>query len=90
MTKTENIIRIVKSITELETKNGGITPEQAGYIGSLFDGDAALFRELDEKPGLYASPEYHGVRNDYTYFPWHWKLRQARNNHDEFWNALEA
>lgn len=89
MTETDNIIRIVKSIAELDAERA-ITPEQAGYIGSLFNGDGSLFRKLDEQPGLYASPGYHGVEGDYSYFPWHWKLRQARNNHDEFWNALRA
>lgn len=87
MTKTENIARIVRSIANLDAERA-INAEQAAYIGDLFDGDGNLFRELDEKPGLYASPGYHGVADDYTYFSWHWKLRQARNNFDEFWNAL--
>jgi hypothetical protein len=79
---------VVRAIADLPTEDGRITPEQAAYIGGLFEGDGSLFRRLDEQPGLYISSYYHGVSGDYTYGPWHWKLRQARNNHNEFWDAL--
>ena len=80
---------IVRAIAAMPlNENGRITAEQATYMGSLFKGNVRVFRELDEKPGLYAGTFYHGVEGDNTYMPWHPKLRQARNNFDEFWDAV--
>lgn len=75
---------IIRALVALEPAEGGlskrITPEQGNEIARLFEGDYSLFVKLDEKPGLFTSPWYHGVEGEYDYNGWHWKLRQARND----------
>ena len=39
-----------------------------------------LFQQLDEKPGWYDG--------DYASGDWHWKLRRARNQAPEFFEAI--
>lgn len=61
---------------------------QGEFIASLFEGDFTLFAELDERPGAYTSPYYHGIDGHHRYNDWHWKLRQARNNCPRFFDIL--
>jgi len=80
--KAQSIIQTLVAIEPGDTSTGfkRITSEQGDAIARLFDGDFELFRKLDEQPGLYTSPFYHGVEGDYSYDSWHYKLRQARND----------
>jgi hypothetical protein len=77
---------IIHALVDLDPAGDGpyknITAEQGDQIAFLFDGDFDLFRQLDEQPGRYTSPYYHGVDGEHGYSHWHYKLRQARNDTD--------
>lgn len=90
--EVRRVIRAIVSI-EAEKPEGGysrITEEQGEDIARLFRGSFELFRELDEAPGRYTSPWYHGVEGVYGYDTWHWKLRQARNSCELFFEIIEG
>ena len=69
---------------------GGVTKTQGEAIAALFEGDKAIFELLDERPGHWAiagsGPERY---TDYCGREWHWKLRQARNTCERFFERLE-
>lgn len=76
-----DVIRALVALEPTETTSiTHISPEQGNEIARLFEGDYSLFVKLDEQPGLFTSPWYHGVDGVYDYNGWHWKLRQARND----------
>lgn len=92
-TKTQTIIRTLAQMEPGDTSTGfkRITTEQGNAIARLFGGDFGLFQKLDEQPGLYASPFYHGIEGDYGYDSWHYKLRQARNDaSNQFFDILSG
>ena len=94
MTDDKKVL-IIRYLAELEPGDDSstykrITPEQGNDIARLFEGDINLFRELDEKPGHYTSPYYHGVDGEYSYNLWHYKLRQARNDNRNQFFAIMA
>ena len=68
-------------ITDLEqlnvqTPGGGsfqqVSQQQGEWIASRFNGDFSLFNRMDARESA----------------PWHWKLRQARNNCERFFDVL--
>lgn len=73
---------VIRALVALDVTNNRVTPEQGDEIARLFGGDYRLFNELDERPGAFASPYYHGQEGVYNPYDanWHWKLRQARND----------
>jgi len=69
---------------------GGVTQAQGEAIAALLEGDNALFELLDERPrplddrGLWP-----GRYTDSCGREWHWKLRQAGNTCERFFERLE-
>jgi hypothetical protein len=80
MPDARDVIRAVVQVEPEDDNGHRISPEQGDEIAHLFEGDYALFVTLDEKPGLFMSPWYHGVDGHHRYDHWHYKLRQARND----------
>jgi len=70
---------------------GGVTQWQGEAIAALFAGDKRLFELLHERPGHWAiagsGPERY---TDSCGREWHWKLRQARNSCERFFDRSEA
>lgn len=78
-------LNIVHKLCDLEVKDGKVTTDTAAEIGRMFKGvrdKGGVFRYLDEKPGSYG---YNIGGKE-----WHWKLRQARNNHPIFFDILSG
>ena len=77
---------VIIALAQLEPDTSGpyarITAEQGTEIAALFDGDIALFIELDEQPGRYTAIA--------PVDDWHFKLRQARNSSPDFFKALSS
>lgn len=81
MADARTVIRALVELEPGEVDGHRLSPEDGDWIAELFDGDSALFYELDNRPGRFASEFYHGVPGASTYDSgWHWKLRQARND----------
>lgn len=79
---------VIQGIIAIESDDS-ITQCQGEAIAAMFDGNFSLFVELDEGPGHYISSYYHGGDPKlYSYDMWHWKLRQARNNCEKFFEIL--
>ena len=69
---------------------GGVTQAQGEAIAALFEGDKALFELLDERPGHWAiAGSGPGRYTDSCGREWHWKLRQARNTCERFFERFE-
>jgi len=69
---------------------GGVTQAQGETIAALFDGDKTLFELLDERPGHWALAASGPERfTDSCGREWQWKLRQARNTCERFFERLE-
>ncbi len=71
--------------------SGGVTQAQGEAIAALFAGDKRLFELLDARPGHWAIAGSGPERDtDSCGRQWHWKLRQARNSCERFFDRLEA
>jgi len=68
---------------------GGVTQAQGEAIAALLEGDNALFELLDERPGHWALGSGPERYTDSCGREWHWKLRQARNTCERFFDRLE-
>lgn len=91
MPDARDVIRAITAIEPATTKPyKRLSPEQGDEIARLFEGDFSLFMELDEQPGRFTSPYYHGQEGVYGYSMWHYKLRQARNSAPHFFEILNS
>ena len=70
--------------------SGGVTQTQGETIAALFEGDRSVFELLDERAGHWAiAGSGPGRYTDSCGREWHWKLRQARNTCERFFERLE-
>ncbi len=82
---------IVDELGELPTPDG-ITQELGERIARMFDGNTDVFEFLDRDPGhwlLNGGRDDDGRYRDSHGRLWHWKLREARDTCDRFFQLLE-
>lgn len=74
----EKAERVIHQLREYDcddaTYNGDVVVDIVRGIGRH------VFIELDERPGQFEGSNY---------TDWHWKLRRARNNHPDFFDAIK-